>query len=143
MQWDTLRQGRWEVAMSRELDAEIATKIMGWKLVDIPFVPNKIDGRTAIFTDAAALEWRKTYPNGCSVNTVPKFLTCFNACAEAEIKMGELGLGEMYIRELCAYLKVWKQKFTNPGIKNVFKMVTAPPHIRCLAMLEAKKASDD
>ncbi|MBY6273547.1 MAG: hypothetical protein CW346_15220 [Bacillaceae bacterium] len=43
----------------RQIDVLVATQVMEERVIDIPFIPNTVYPKTALFTDEAASEWRK------------------------------------------------------------------------------------
>ena len=115
----------------RKLSAEIATEVMGWV-------------------------WHKHEPEGfpsrwyyCWFDKNGKYIASKNfnpaesldSCAMAERKMTELGLGSEYaykvVLELHAYRDYTFAESMSLEQNISYELLTAPPAVRCKAMLEA------
>lgn len=92
-----------------ELNVRLA-KLIGLPVVEVPFVPNKVD-RTAFFTNEAALMLYKVYPRGATVKGVPKYSRDLNATNEAERTLDE---GQHYAFRHCLRLITSGAEGVNP-----------------------------
>ena len=110
--------------MSWELDEQIAFKVMGWVLRDHNYWtgPGTEDAIDLLSADAVlwSRKWRPSEDR--------------NACALAEARIVEMGLGNDYVEEL---REIGIVEFPLFARSRYLWMITAPPEVRCRAMLAA------
>lgn len=122
--------------MSRELDAQIAEKVMGWKWLYHPAIH-----RRALRGDWQ--HWRlEVFESGVDVLTepddledVPHYSTNLNLCALAEARVIEMGLFDAYDEALSVVMGEMNESIWHPVL---LKMASA--ETRCRALLAALEA---
>lgn len=111
--------------MSRELDAQVAERVMGW--LRLP------DGEPG-WIDAHAPAFNSIRP------APPAYSTDLNACAQAEARVIEMGLGARYAKALEDALSL---DLLDGGLgwqitdyESTTALLTASAEARCRAMLQ-------
>jgi hypothetical protein len=67
-----------------EINKTIAEHL-GKKIINLPFIPNKITvDENTVFTKEAVQQWHSVYPRGASVNVIPNYCGDLNLIHEAE-----------------------------------------------------------
>lgn len=74
--------------MSRELDAEVAERVMGIALTRAPLIPRSVSA-SSVFTDDGADAWRQAYPDSIAVSVLRYYSTDISAAMEVVEKLRE------------------------------------------------------
>lgn len=78
---------RGQPVAGRELDAEVAEKVMGLAPITLPCVLAGVP-LTAVWTDEAYAAYRESYPRGAARKTVPHYSTDIAAAMDALSEVG-------------------------------------------------------
>lgn len=81
-------------AMTPEEKRVKLAKLIGLEVVELPFVPNKVN-RDAYFTTEAAQALYRQYPRGKTVKGIPDYCNDLNAVHEVEKRLRPLQLRDM------------------------------------------------
>jgi hypothetical protein len=125
--------------MSRELDAEVAEKVMGftWRLASLSGThaalcpPNEYQDRALATPDS-----QKTQD---ALNMVPRYSIWMAAAMKVEDRIAELGLQNDYIVALWANRDRSVNFWTRTNMESFWAAIHATAEQRCLAALEAIK----
>lgn len=119
----------------RELDAAVAGEVMGGAWLYWP----ERHQRKLVFD---ALSWnRQEYKSGDvlaeldNLEDVPRYSTSLNACAQAEARVVEMGLGEVYANELMTRVAPDWTGGHDLTTRHLLALATASTGARCQAML--------
>ena len=117
---------------ARELDYEVARKVFGATVQDVPIVPRTCD-MNKYFTDEAAEQIRRTYPRGTAPTPVPMFSSNIANVEKITRRLRVRGLIEPFLEAL-------RESACNEGYVRVEKWLlfeACLPYVVCQAALKA------